>query len=137
MISTNWKVAIEDCMLYRTCSNAMKTLMVLKTQWNTNYIAKKYPSSLIRQTVLIVWLKKGDTDRDSVRARIIVHNESVRPLMPCAPPKRLMNLPKFILDKIKTYRKNNVSTSNQRIADDLKGKYTVRQIIRYKNFDSN
>ena len=32
-------------------------------------------------------------------------------LMPCAPPKRLMNLPKFILDKIKTYRKNNVSTS--------------------------
>ena len=81
-------------------------------------------------------VEKGDTDRDSVRARIIVHNESVRPFDALRTAEKINELAEIYTRQNKNLPKEQRFNVNQRIADDLKGKYTVRQIIRYKNFDS-
>lgn len=81
-------------------------------------------------------VEKGDTDRDSVRARIIVHNESVRPFDALRTAEKINELAEIYTRQNKNLPKEQRFNINQRIADDLKGKYTVRQIIRYKNFDS-
>lgn len=56
-------------------------------------------------------VEKGDTDRDSVRARIIVHNESVRPFDALRTAEKINELAEIYTRQNKTYRKNNVSTS--------------------------
>lgn len=81
-------------------------------------------------------VEKGYTDRDSVRARIIVHNESVRPFDALRTAEKINELAEIYTRQNKNLPKEQRFNVNQRIADDLKGKYTVRQIIRYKNFDS-
>lgn len=81
-------------------------------------------------------VEKGDTDRDSVRARIIVHNESVRPFDALRTAEKINELAEIYTRQNKNLPKEQRFNVNQRIVDDLKGKYTVRQIIRYKNFDS-
>ena len=81
-------------------------------------------------------VEKGDTDRDSVRARIIVHNEYVRPFDALRTAEKINELAEIYTRQNKNLPKEQRFNINQRIADDLKGKYTVRQIIRYKNFDS-
>lgn len=81
-------------------------------------------------------VEKDDTDRDSVRARIIVHNESVRPFDALRTAEKINELAEIYTRQNKNLPKEQRFNINQRIADDLKGKYTVRQIIRYKNFDS-
>lgn len=81
-------------------------------------------------------VEKGETDRDSVRARIIVHNESVRPFDALRTAEKINELAEIYGRQNKNLPKEQRFNVNQRIADDLKGKYTVRQIIRYKNFDS-
>lgn len=81
-------------------------------------------------------VEKGETDRDSVRARIIVHNESVRPFDALRTAEKINELAEIYSRQNKNLPKEQRFNVNQRIADDLKGKYTVRQIIRYKNFDS-
>ena len=46
--------------------------------WNSwNTFGENINEQLIMETADCM-VEKGDTDRDSVRARIIVHNESVR-----------------------------------------------------------
>lgn len=79
-------------------------------------------------------LENGAKDKLSVRNRIIIHNETNRPFDLIRTSERLQEL----FDNYKnqyadTEEKVNI---NQKIADSLKGRYSVRQIIRYRNFSS-
>lgn len=81
-------------------------------------------------------VENGPKDDDSKRERIIIHNETDRPFDPIRTSSKLAELAEIYSRKnasLPTGKKINV---NEKIAQELKGKYGVRQIIRLKNFDS-
>ena len=80
-------------------------------------------------------VEHGERDRDSVRARIIIHNESTRPFDAMRTASKLNELFQIYTKQNNALPKSERVNVNQKIAEELKGKYTVRQIIRYKNFD--
>lgn len=80
-------------------------------------------------------VENGPHDDDSVKARIIVHNETNRPFDILRTASKINELSEIYFrqnEKLPNGQKINV---NEKIAAELKGRYTVRQIIRYKNFD--
>lgn len=80
-------------------------------------------------------VEHGLRDRDSVRARIIIHNETNRPFDPIRTASKINELAQIYTRQNENLPKNEKVNVNKKIAEELKGRYTVRQIIRYKNFD--
>lgn len=74
-------------------------------------------------------------DNDSVKARIIIHNETDRPYDPIRTAAKIRELSDIYTRKNMQLPKSERFNVNQRIAAELNGKYSERQIIRYKNFD--
>ena len=81
-------------------------------------------------------VENGDRDRDSVRTRIIVHNETARPFDAMRTASKINELSEIYTRQNASKPKSERINVNEKIAELLKGRYTVRQIIRYKNFDS-
>lgn len=80
-------------------------------------------------------VENGSRARDDVRARIIVHNESTRPFDAMRTAGKINELAQIYTRQNNMLPKNQRINVNEKIAEELKGRYTVRQIIRYKNFD--
>lgn len=81
-------------------------------------------------------IENGAQDKDSKRTRIIIHNESHRPFDPIRTSARLVELAQIYSRQNSALPSGERINVNEKIAKDLNGKYGVRQIIRYKNFDS-
>lgn len=75
-----------------------------------------------------------ENDDDSVKARIIIHNETDRPYDPIRTSAKIKELSDIYTRKNMQLPKSERFNVNQRIAEELNGKYSERQIIRYKNF---
>lgn len=77
------------------------------------------------------------SSEDDRRARIIIHNESNRPFDPIRTSARLAELATIYTKQNSDLPPNSKKINiNERIAQELNGRYSVRQIIRYKNFDA-
>ena len=81
-------------------------------------------------------VEDGPSDEDSKRERIIIHNETNRPFDPIRTSSKLAELAEIYSRKNATLPAGQKLNVNEKIASELKGKYGVRQIIRYKNFDA-
>lgn len=81
-------------------------------------------------------VENGLQDDDSKRIRIIIHNETNRPFDPIRTSNRLAELAAIYTRQNSTLPAKERININKQIAADLNGRYSVRQIIRYKNFDS-
>lgn len=81
-------------------------------------------------------VENGAQDRDSRRMRIIIHNETNRPFDPIRTSNRLAELAAIYSRQNKARPVKDRINVNEKIANDLNGRYSIRQIIRYKNFDS-
>lgn len=80
-------------------------------------------------------VENGSRDRDSVRERIIAHNETNRPFDAMRTSSRISELADIYTRRNQLLPSHDRFNVNEKIAEILKNKYTVRQIIRYKNFD--
>lgn len=80
-------------------------------------------------------VENGPIDSDSVRARIIVHNESTRNFDAMRTASHIAELAQIYTRQNESLPKDQRHNVNEKIRQELMDKYTVRQIIRYKNFD--
>lgn len=80
--------------------------------------------------------ENGPQDTDNKRARIIIHNETARQFDPIRTSSKLAELADIYTRQNKALPATERFNVNERIAQELKGRYTVRHIIRLKNFDS-
>ena len=80
-------------------------------------------------------VEKGSRDRDFVRERIIVHNETNRPFDAMRTSSKISELAEIYTKRNQMLPPHERFNVNEKIAESLKNRYTVRQIIRYKNFD--
>lgn len=81
-------------------------------------------------------VENGPMDTDSKRSRIIIHNETSRPFDPIRTSSRLAELSEIYSRQNQELPASERVNVNQRISQELNGRYGIRQIIRYKNFDS-
>ena len=82
-------------------------------------------------------VENNSSSEDDRRARIIIHNESNRPFDPIRTSARLAELATIYTKQNSDLPPNSKKINvNERIAQELNGRYSVRQIIRYKNFDA-
>ena len=82
-------------------------------------------------------VENSSSSEDDRRARIIIHNESNRPFDPIRTSARLAELATIYTKQNSDLPPNSKKINvNERIAQELNGRYSVRQIIRYKNFDA-
>lgn len=80
-------------------------------------------------------IENRDLDDASVRSRIIIHNETSRPFDPLRTAKNLSELAQYYKEENRSLPRSARSNVNERIARELNGRYSVREIIRLKNFD--
>lgn len=80
-------------------------------------------------------VENRDLDDSSVRSRIIIHNETSRPFDPLRTAKNLSELAQYYKEENRSLPRSARSNVNERIARELNGRYSVREIIRLKNFD--
>ncbi len=80
-------------------------------------------------------IENGPCDDDSVKARIIIHNETSRPFDIMRTASKINELSGIYSRQNAALPKDQRVNVNKKIESDLKGRYTVRQLIRYKNFD--
>lgn len=81
-------------------------------------------------------VENGPKDDDSKRSRIIIHNETNRPFDPIRTSSKLAELSEIYSRQNKALPFSERVNVNEKICQNLNGRYGVRQIIRYKNFDS-
>lgn len=81
-------------------------------------------------------VEHGSRDRDAVKERTIIHNETTRPFDPIRTTRKIAELAEIYARQNELLPKEQRFNVNEKIAMSLKGRYTTRHIIRLKNFDS-